>query len=183
MTTADVDHYYPKAQYPLLSMNIFNMVPSCSICNSGLKGRKKMGMEDMTLNPFFDDSDSLFFQVNNDELGELYNFRDSDIKISTIVNTEKNNELQKRAEKSIEIFYLPEIYNAHTADVRTIKEHVNTFTKDYFKNVFQKNYPELFGDYQEFEKTIFHFNYLNDGDEPLVKFKKDIYRQLRASFP
>ena len=178
LTTADVDHYYPKTQYPLLSMNFFNMIPSCSICNSGLKGRKKLKLNDMTLNPFFDDSDSLFFQINNDELGELYSFRNSDIKISTIVNKAKSNESQKRAEKSIEIFYLPEIYNAHVEDARTIKENINHFSRYYFENVFQKNYQELFNDYEDFEKTIFHFNNLNDGDEPIVKFKKDIYRQL-----
>ena len=36
VTTADIDHYFPKKQYPLLSMYFFNLIPSCSVCNSGL---------------------------------------------------------------------------------------------------------------------------------------------------
>lgn len=177
-TTADVDHYYPKTQYPLLSMNFFNLIPSCSVCNSGLKGRKKLGIGDMTLNPFFDDSDSLFFRVNDDELEEMYNFRNSDTKISTVVNTVKNHENQKRAENSSKIFYLTEVYNAHIKEVGTIRENINRFSKEYFEKGFQENYKGLFDDYEEFRKVIFYFNYLNDGDEPLVKFKKDIYQQL-----
>ncbi|MCH5258753.1 MAG: hypothetical protein J1F18_03310 [Lachnospiraceae bacterium] len=178
VTTADVDHYYPKTQYPLLSMNFFNLIPCCSVCNSGLKGRKKMGIEDITLNPFFDDSDSLLFQVNDDELEEMYNFRNSDTKISIDINTMKNNENQKRAENSAKIFYLSEIYHAHIKEVETIRENMNHFSKEYFEKVLQKNYNGLFDDYDEFRKVIFNFNYLNDGDEPLVKLKKDIYHQL-----
>ena len=178
VTTADVDHYYPKAQYPLLSMNFFNMIPSCSVCNSGLKGRKKLGIGDMTLNPFFDDSDSLFFRINNDELEEMYNFPKADIKISTVANTAKDHEKQKRAENTSEIFYLPEVYNAHIKEVETIRENINRFSKEYFENIFQENYKGIFDDYEEFRKVIFNFNDLNDGDEPLVKLKKDIYQQI-----
>lgn len=178
VTTADVDHYYPKTQYPLLSMNFFNLIPSCSVCNSVLKGRKKLGIGDITLNPFFDDSDSLFFRINNDKLEEIYGFRNSDIKISTVVNTAKDNENQKRAENSIKIFYLPEIYHAHAKEADTIREHIGRFSKQYFEDVFQNNYNGLFDDYEEFRKTIFNFKYINDNDEPLVKFRKDIYAQL-----
>lgn len=162
-------------------MNFFNLIPSCSVCNSVLKGRKKLEIENITLNPFFDDSDSLFFMINNDKLEEIYNFRKSDIKISTIVNTAKNNENQKRAENSIKIFYLPEVYNAHVKEADIIRENINHFSEEYFKNVFQKNYDGLFNDYEEFRKTIFNFNYFDDSDEPLVKFRKNIYAQLNIN--
>lgn len=39
-TTADADHYYPKVEYPILQMNIFNLIPSCGVCNSRMKGKK-----------------------------------------------------------------------------------------------------------------------------------------------
>ena len=54
----------------------------------------------------------------------------------------------------------------------------NDFIAKICKNIFQKNYKGLFDDYKEFRKVIFNFNDLNDGDEPLVKLKKDIYHQL-----
>jgi len=32
----EMDHYYPKADYPYLAISIFNLVPSCPTCN-GIK--------------------------------------------------------------------------------------------------------------------------------------------------
>ena len=34
----ELDHWYAKSKYPLLSMNYFNLIPSCSTCNSSVKG-------------------------------------------------------------------------------------------------------------------------------------------------
>lgn len=39
-TTADLDHYYQKAWFPLFSMSAFNFIPSCHVCNSLMKGDK-----------------------------------------------------------------------------------------------------------------------------------------------
>lgn len=58
-TTADADHYYPKAGYPILQMNIFNLVPSCSVCNSRTKGTS----DERHLYPYEDSSDSLTFEI------------------------------------------------------------------------------------------------------------------------
>jgi len=36
-TTADGDHYYLKSLYPILQLNVYNIIPSCSVCNSKMK--------------------------------------------------------------------------------------------------------------------------------------------------
>lgn len=36
-STADLDHFYQKKQYPLFALSLFNFVPSCSVCNSRMK--------------------------------------------------------------------------------------------------------------------------------------------------
>lgn len=33
-----LDHFYPKSIYPYLGVSLFNLIPSCSQCNSGVKG-------------------------------------------------------------------------------------------------------------------------------------------------
>ena len=33
-TLATLEHYYPKAQYPHLSLSFYNLIPSCSACKS-----------------------------------------------------------------------------------------------------------------------------------------------------
>lgn len=37
-TLATLEHYYPKAQYPHLSLSFYNLIPCCSTCNSKFKG-------------------------------------------------------------------------------------------------------------------------------------------------
>lgn len=35
-----LDHFFPKAYYPFLSLHPYNLVPACGICNSTYKGEK-----------------------------------------------------------------------------------------------------------------------------------------------
>jgi hypothetical protein len=37
LTRPQFDHYFAKVDYPLLALSFFNLIPSCSICNSTLK--------------------------------------------------------------------------------------------------------------------------------------------------
>lgn len=37
--TFDVDHFFPKSEYPMFSLSLYNFVPSCQVCNSRVKGR------------------------------------------------------------------------------------------------------------------------------------------------
>lgn len=39
-TRPDIDHFLPKSIFPYFSMSIFNLIPSCKICNSSFKGDK-----------------------------------------------------------------------------------------------------------------------------------------------
>ena len=32
------DHYFPKARYPFLAISLYNLIPSCTRCNTGAKG-------------------------------------------------------------------------------------------------------------------------------------------------
>jgi len=49
-TYTNVDHFFPQAQYPHLSIHPFNLVPICSLCNSGIKGQRDplYGVTDIT---------------------------------------------------------------------------------------------------------------------------------------
>lgn len=37
--TIDLDHFYPKDQCPILALSLKNFIPSCSTCNSRIKGK------------------------------------------------------------------------------------------------------------------------------------------------
>lgn len=41
ITRPDFDHWLPKEKHPLVSMSVYNLIPSCPICNRGIKLRKE----------------------------------------------------------------------------------------------------------------------------------------------
>src|SRR3546814_568677 len=41
------DHWFPKATFPLLSLSFYNLIPSCNVCNSSLKGTKTMALKNI----------------------------------------------------------------------------------------------------------------------------------------
>ncbi len=47
------DHWYSKENYPALGLSFFNLIPSCSICNSSVKGRKEFSLDDY-IHPYLD---------------------------------------------------------------------------------------------------------------------------------
>lgn len=35
---SELDHFFPKSKFPFLSLSLYNLIPSCNICNGPLKG-------------------------------------------------------------------------------------------------------------------------------------------------
>ncbi len=177
-TTTDTDHYYPKSFFPLLSMNIHNMIPSCQICNSRMKLNKVRSKEERHLYPYKDKSSILKFEINFDKLEDLYNFSQSDIKIS--LKYPKRGEYHKRAEQSVELFKLEQIYQAHTDIVYCLKENMKNYSEKKYEKIFCKNYGEIFGSYDEFLRILYPFLNEDEKNVPLTKMKKDIYKFIRS---
>jgi hypothetical protein len=50
-TRPELDHFYPKAQFPYLAISLYNLVPSCHICNSSLKGSRRINFDNI-MHPF-----------------------------------------------------------------------------------------------------------------------------------
>lgn len=38
----DLDHFFGKGESPITALSLYNLIPSCPICNSRIKGRKKL---------------------------------------------------------------------------------------------------------------------------------------------
>ncbi|MEZ8042174.1 HNH endonuclease [Vibrio sp. 10N.286.46.A8] len=49
-----LDHYLPKAKYPLISILPVNLVPSCSDCNKGKSASTASNAGELCMHPYFD---------------------------------------------------------------------------------------------------------------------------------
>lgn len=179
-STADIDHYFPKRTFPLLSMNIYNMIPSCSTCNSRLKQGRVKKMEDRHLYPYADETDSLRFSYDEHLLEKIWIGKETKEKLKLFLSNQgKEQDHRKRGEQSKEIFRLNEIYEVHNSDMISLIENYKHYDQWYYKNVQNENYPNLIKNYEELHNMIFDFLFKDEGEEPLVKMKKDIYMQLK----
>ena len=56
----DLDHFFTQHSHPMLSISLYNLVPSCSICNSKLKHMRDSSLE-KGVHPFIEDANSIFY--------------------------------------------------------------------------------------------------------------------------
>lgn len=173
-----LDHYYPKSKYPYLALSLYNLIPSCSICN--------MAKSDM------DTKDNAILYPYEEEFGEKIIFA-TDIKSEdkfvkcmkgesdkfevSIQNPE--HILEKQVENQNNTLHLTELYNEHKDYIVDIFKnfHVNT-EKRVEELLFQ--FPNIFSTKEEVRSLMF----MNDirkegwGRRPLAKLTHDIYMEI-----
>lgn len=180
-TTADLDHFYCKTNYPYLALSLYNFIPSCSICNSRFKNKKDFYM-DKHIYPFDQNyhSDNMIFETKfktgEDKIDINYLLGESsEFDIDIIIN-DKNYE--SKIKNSIETFKLRELYSAHKNYIREIIFKANVYNKT--NTIELKNIEGLFKDENEIKNLI--FGSCLDGEDldkrPLSKLTRDICKEF-----
>jgi len=116
-----LDHFYPKSKYPYFAISLYNLIPSCSICNASFKG---------DIDTLSDDKkDSLYLHPYEKEVHDKVKFKlkltkghrlnkcfekvtpDSfDIQVTGLSSCTKSR-------KSFELYKIKELYNLHKEEV------------------------------------------------------------------
>lgn len=173
-STADLDHFLPKSIFQLLSLSLYNFVPSCQICNS----RFKLAKSAEILYPYdrgFDND--VYFEVKLDPKSTVDSITgintvfDLDLSVNPIINN------KTEIENSIELFNLREVYQSHKDYVRELLYKKQAYTDSY-----QGQLKELFLDMKLDASDINLFLYGNNlnpvdfGKRPLSKLAHDIIK-------
>jgi hypothetical protein len=163
------DHWFPKSKYPLLALSFYNLIPSCSVCNSSAKGDATF-LLDTHLHPYID-SDSL--KKFSFTYGTGKGMRQYDIEINQLSSDLK-------AVTTFNDMNLKEMYNAHQSELDDLIITKNNFSDTYINDVIKsfplskltpiEAYRILFG--TEYSEEDFH-------KRPFSKFKSDILKQLK----
>ena len=151
-TLATLEHYYPKANYPHLSLSFYNLIPSCSICNSKFKGNKEYVGK--IVHPYYEDfDDKAKFSVGVDSLPVH-----KSIKLS--VKLESNDD---RCKKSIDRFQLDKIYTQHSDIAQEIWNKAQVYNDSRIDELYDSFYKKLNYSKEDVKNMIF-CNYLNQED-------------------
>lgn len=172
ITRPEFDHFYHQSDHPILSLSFYNLIPSCHICNSTLKGDK---IRDL-MHPYFEGFCNAvkfsfkFVQVNKD-LSAPENFE------IDIVNNAAEP-LRSKVNANIELFRLKEIYKHHRDILGEIYVKSRDFDQQYVVDFYQK-FPAMRSYTSDNDIYRFYFGaYLSERDfdqRILSKLIKDVF--------
>lgn len=169
------DHWFAHRQYPLLGLSFYNLIPSCSVCNSSVKGSAHYSLK-THIHPYTNpDSDPDFKFVPTLEYMDTLHASEW----SVLLGRKRNG----KEDKTITDLSLDEIYEKHgPLEVKDIMDFEIKNNSTYLKTLFDKVCVDLgmkytredvfrmmFGVEVDIEKTL---------DRPLSKLKRDVLEWL-----
>lgn len=170
ITRPEFDHYLPKSDYPFLALSLYNLIPSCHICNSNCKGATEL---DRSMNPYLNHSSIDFFKFTYipNSKGFPVSVDIKDIHIPK----------QKGIQKFLECFKIKDIYDAHTKlELSDLYTFATKYSKTYLQDVLSETVKNLKISQEEAYRILFGTEMYpdKDNDRPLSKFKRDILKEL-----
>lgn len=164
---AQLDHFYPKADFPLYALSLYNFVPSCAKCNS-LKSNNLTSY----LYPYCNDADSenqqkhFYIQYKSVD-GMRAKTTDFDIRLHHQLSDEKRI--------NAEALHHEGLYENHKKDVQLLLKQQRLDNDNYRRGI-----NNLFRDHKLSEQSLKEMLYGFTGDleelkqKPLSKLAHDI---------
>ena len=167
MAKFQFDHFYDKAEYPMFSMSLYNLIPSCASCNLG----KGQGELDLAFHPYHSAiKDTFRFRVKNPM--PLWLRVNTDVADIELVPQNGCN-LDTYKDK----FHVETLYQRHKDVVQEVFARV--YAESYYGIL--SNFPFL-QDRELAERLQKGFYTKEDEIErrPLTKFQQDIWKQAKG---
>lgn len=174
-TTADLDHFLPKSIFTLLSLSLFNFIPSCQICNLRFKSNKRSNI----LYPYEDGfGNDAYFTL---EINDMSNFESLignndcfDLKL--VVNNGSNN--KTKIDNNIEMFKINQVYQIHKQYIRELCYKKTKYNEAY-KTMICKLMEDLNLNSEELDLFLYGYSFNDDElyTKPLSKLTYDIIKR------
>lgn len=170
------DHFFGEKEYPIMSMSLYNLIPSCPCCNQ----KKSARHVSLRLHPYVSDLSSMLrFRIKDQAAFINPKFKDLDLLEVEIDTTEdevkdfvERLDLKKRYARHLDIvqelevaLYMAPYYNGNFEDIRKIFGKDSGLDSERLR-ILQRHFKGFYMDPDNINKR------------PLTKFSQDIYAQL-----
>lgn len=175
-TRPEFDHFYSQADYPFLALSFYNLIPSCKICNSTLKGSGKWSLS-THIHPYQDGfGDKCKFSLKLLR-GKGVDFFYGEQDAFEVILKHKGD---KRIEKNIKDLCLEPIYNEHKDYIQDLIQTSILYSESYVNSLYHQFEGTLFSSVGDIQKLVLG-NYISEEDlekRVLSKLTKDISEEL-----
>ena len=168
ITRPTFDHWFPKSLNPLLVLSFHNLIPSCAVCNSGVKGAAPFELN-THFHPYYDNpSERLTYSFSYDHR----DYHKFSFKILTHGSV--------FSETSIKAFKLEEIFKAHEDEIEDLRKIKDAYSDSYLDMLESKILGGVVLDRHEIYRLAFgtHLDESKFDRRPLSKMKRDILTEL-----
>ena len=169
ITRPTFDHWFPKSEYPLLALSFYNLIPSCSVCNSGVKGSIPFELS-THFHPYYKNPEK--------ELKYTFSYDHKDYsKFSFKIITDNADDF---SERSVKAFELENIFKTHEDEIEDLRRIKDAYSENYIEMLESKILCGISLDRDEVYRLAFgvHFQEAKFDRRPLSKMKKDILIEL-----
>lgn len=172
-TTAQLDHFFPRSDYPMFSVCLYNLVPCCYACNH-IKSNNHINVS--PYNQTFDFNSMMFTYIPKSA-----NWINDSDEIEIMFNSISRDGEQLKID--IENLGISESYKYHRSYVQELLKKIQVYNSSRIIELY-RGFPELFSSEEEILRTIFGcYIHENDlGRRPLSKLTNDILKELGVSF-
>ena len=174
-----VDHYYSKAEYPYLSISLFNLYPVCASCNI-VKGNKKVDFQLYSNKKVKSEKSDFKFTLKDGVVSEYLITKNIDV-IDFLFEQINKPKKRKDDTKLVEdLFSIQEIYNTQKDLAEELIVKAQIYNKSYREELI-KSFPDLINS-SNMSSRFFVGNYTEPKDihkRPMAKFTQDIARDLK----
>ena len=170
------DHFLPKDKFPLLAISFYNLIPTCTICNT--RKSNDNPIEKNIIYPYSRDNLTAKFSFKViPKSVSVFSGKFEDFSLDISNDSSLSNSDVLKINDTIEYFDIKEILESNHSDL--VKEIIwksisynDTFRK-YLKNTFGFSEDEIF-------KLVFETYFEEDRlvERPFSKLKRDIYLDL-----
>lgn len=194
-TRPQLDHFYSQSSYPYFALSIYNLVPSCYVCNSNLKNQKEFTLESH-LNPYEENSDYLnrvrftirFARCDKSQDGvppDYLKVWQVPTELMRIEIKPKRRTISRESlvkiRNNIQVFKIRQLYNFHKDYAQEIIHKKIVYSPDRIDGLVNE-FPLLFPSRESVLRLILS-NYMDDAqiqNRVLAKFARDIWEELSS---
>lgn len=170
----ELDHYLPKAFFPMYALSFYNLIPCCHSCNSSIKGTNELDIE-KHIHPYIQSKAEMYFEY------EKLHMEEGKKKVQ--INIKYKQDDKHKLEHTCNFFQTKNIYQYHEAIVEryldeaqefplSMLEEYKEFLDDNIEIIKKPGLKEIL--YQKFRVA----HETDEMNEVLIKFRKDIVEQL-----
>ena len=177
-TRPDLDHFLPKSKYPYLSMSIYNLVPSCNVCNSSLKGQRDFNFDEY-ISPYDNSMEDglVTFSYKPQDYEELVGLDENSLEILLEYDKERQSD-SKRLANNCGVFEIQGLYRNHVNVVKNMLYKRHIYSDEQIDSLYNA-YKNLFKSREECEALLFDIPSKEEVKNTVLgKLKRDIYDEI-----